>query len=553
MANVSQQHLPCPCGSSDARTLYDDGSSFCFSCSKVTKAGSEEVSVFAPTITTSYSRETVEDIHGYPGDRGFQDRRIKKEIVAFYKCKVSYGGNGEIDTHYYPYDSGGAYKVRKLPKDFSWVGKSKSLFGQELFPAGGRKLVICEGELDCLSVAQASYTRYQRFYPVVALSSSAMDASLLEAREWIRSFDEVVLFLDQDEAGLKCQAKAIAIIGIDKVRLPVLTVKDPSDCLVQLGHEALMQAVFNAGKYIPSGIISRDAIWAAIVDDKDKIAHPYAKCLDGLNSKLLGKRFGEITLFVSGTGSGKSTLMKEEIINIIETSTDRVGIVSLEELPKKTARKLSSMALDVNESVKKLHIDELQVGFDRLFGDDRIVLVDHQGAVDDLGLISKLEYLALSGCKYIFVDHITILVSEGAGNLTGNEAIDKVMNDLLRVVTQFDVWIGLVSHLRKTPNGSKSFEAGSMPSLDDIKGSGSIKQISADVVGFARDSTAEDDTVRMIMNIAVLKARETGSTGYVMPCQYDYPTGRYRLVDNFTPAKKEEPKKYDKNEPITSL
>ena len=553
MANVSQQHLPCPCGSSDARTLYDDGSSFCFSCSKATKAGSEGVSVFTPTTTSSYSRETVEDIHGYPGDRGFQDRRIKKEVVAFYKCKVSYGGNGEIDTHYYPYDSGAAYKVRRLPKEFSWVGKSKALFGQELFPAGGRKLIICEGELDCLSVAQASYTRYQRFYPVVALSSSAMDASLLEAREWIRSFDEVILFLDQDEAGLKCQSKAISIIGVDKVRLPVLTVKDPSDCLVQLGHEALMQAVFNAGKYIPSGIISRDAIWAAIVDDKDKIAHPYAKCLDGLNSKLLGKRFGEITLFVSGTGSGKSTLMKEEIINIIETSTDRVGIVSLEELPKKTARKLASMALNVNESVKKLHIDELQVGFDRLFGDDRIVLVDHQGAVDDLGLISKLEYLALSGCKYIFVDHITILVSEGAGSLTGNEAIDKVMNDLLRVVTQFDVWIGLVSHLRKTPNGSKSFEAGSMPSLDDIKGSGSIKQISADVVGFARDSTAEDDTVRMIMNIAVLKARETGSTGYVMPCQYDYPTGRYRLVDNYTKPEEPQKKVYDSNNPITSL
>lgn len=553
MANVSQQHLPCPCGSSDARTLYDDGSSFCFSCSTVTKAGSEEVSVLAPTTTSSYSKETVEEIHGYPGDRGFKDRRIKKEVVAYYKCKVSYGGNGEIDTHYYPYESGAAYKVRKLPKSFSWVGKSKALFGQELFPAGGRKLVICEGELDCLSVAQASYTRYQRFYPVVALSSSAMDASLLEAREWIRSFDEVVLFLDQDEAGLKCQAKAISIIGIDKVRLPVLSVKDPSDCLVQLGHEVLMQAVFNAGKYIPSGIITSKDIWKAIVEDKDKDAHPYAKCLGGVNKRLLGKREGEIVLFVSGTGSGKSTILKEEIINIIETSEDKVGIVSLEELPKKTARKLSSMKLGVNESVRKLSIDELQPGFDSLFGDDRIMIVDHQGSLDDLGLIAKLEYLALSKCKYIIIDHITILVSEGAGSLTGNEAIDKVMNDLLRIVTQFSVWIGLVSHLRKTPNGSRSFEEGVMPSMDDVKGSGSIKQICADIIGFARDSSAEDDTVRRTMSISVLKARETGDTGFVAPAIYDYPTGRYKSVDNFIPTPKEEPKKYDKNEPITSL
>ena len=103
------------------------------------------------------------------------------------------------------------------------------------------------------------------------------------------------------------------------------------------------------------------------------------------------------------------------------------------------------------------------------------------------GIINQLEYMALSGCKYLFIDHITILVSEGADGLTGNEAIDKVMNDLLRISKQHDVWIGLVSHLRKMQQTGKSFEEGHMPTVDDIRGSGSIKQISHDIIAFSRN------------------------------------------------------------------
>jgi replicative DNA helicase len=44
------------------------------------------------------------------------------------------------------------------------------------------------------------------------------------------------------------------------------------------------------------------------------------------------------------------------------------------------------------------------------------------------------------------------------------------MNDLLRIAKKHRIHIGLVSHLRKTVAGGKSFEEGKMPSLDDVKG-----------------------------------------------------------------------------------
>jgi len=148
------------------------------------------------------------------------------------------------------------------------------------------------------------------------------------------------------------------------------------------------------------------------------------------------------------------------------------------------------------------------------------------------GIVDQLEYMALRGCKYLFIDHITILVSEGAEGLTGNEAIDKIMNDLLRITKQHNVWIGLISHLRKMQQTGKSFEEGHMPTVDDIRGSGSIKQISHDIVAFARDISSDDEQTRNTINLKVLKSRFTGNTGPAGSVRYNKTTGRLDLIDN---------------------
>ena len=130
------------------------------------------------------------------------------------------------------------------------------------------------------------------------------------------------------------------------------------------------------------------------------------------------------------------------------------------------------------------------------------------------------------GAKYLFIDHITILVSEGAEGLEGNAAIDKVMNDLLSIAKRHNVWIGLVSHLRKTTTVGTSFEDGKLASLDEVKGSGSIKQISFDILAFARNLSAESEEERNTIKMAVLKSRYTGLTGPCGTAKYNYDTGR---------------------------
>jgi len=509
------------CKSHDARQVYADGTSFCFSCETFFPAQEGEI---VAEYKPSSNKISFEEIEGFRS-KGLADRQISTKVMEFFGVKVSFNPDGEMDAHYYPYEKN-VYKVRKLPKDFYWIGKSHKLFGQEKFNGNGKKLVITEGEIDALSVAQAWYERYKQVYPVVALSSASGTKALLENRDWVRSFEEVVLCLDEDEAGKKALEESIRIIGIDKIKIVKLPLKDANKVLVEQGWKNLIKYIYDAAPYTPSGIISKEDLWKALEAFNSIPATPYPPCLEGVNAKLKGMRPGEITLFISGTGSGKSTILREIMLHILATTPDKIGIVSLEESPAETARKLAGMAINKNPAKEEIPLNELKIGFDQVFGEDRVILLDHQGAIDDSSIIDKLEYMCLSGAKYLFIDHITILVSEGAGDKTGNEAHDKVMNDLLRLVKRHPVWIGLVSHLRKATSGAKSFEEGRLPSIDDIRGSGSIKQISFDIISFARNLTADDEYTRNTILMQVLKARQTGLTGRVNNMRYSYDTGR---------------------------
>lgn len=533
MGTIVTANQPCldttNCGSSDALQIYEDGGSHCFSCGgsfSPAKTAGQEVVVKSRSKGSS---TTVEEIKGFTS-RGFADRKIKKNVCEFFEVKVSYNADGDIDAHYYPY-SGGGYKVRKLPKTFSFIGPYGGVFGKDKFTGGGKRLVIVEGEVDALSVAEATFQKYKKFYPVISIPSAAGTKEILEIREWVRSFQEVVLCLDNDKAGEEATQKLIKIIGIDKVKLwKPLDCKDANEVLVKYGGEKLYQYIWDAEAYSPAGIIRKEAIWKQIVERRLVPSVPYPPCLEGINSKIKGMRLGEIVLLISGTGAGKSSIAREIVIHLIETTTDDVGVISLEESPGETGTKLAGMAIHKNPENEEIPDEELKVGFDRLFGEDRIVVLDHQGAVKDESIVSQLEYMCLSGCKYLLIDHITILVSEGSEGLTGNEAIDKIMNDLLRLVKRHNVCIILISHLRKVMTGSKPFEEGRMPTLDDIRGSGSIKQVCFDIIAFTRNSQAENEIERNTIKMSVLKARTVGKTGKVPGATYNNSTSRLTAV-----------------------
>jgi len=533
MGQIVTRNQPCEkCESSDAKQIYDDGSAFCFSC-KSNFFAPKEGYMEQPEIKKDWSNRLQEVQNDYPS-RGFKERNIYLQVAEHYGVKVSYDLDGNIDAHYYPFyadDKLCGYKVRRLPKDFSSIGTVRGgLFGQQLY-SGGPRLVITEGELDAMSVQSAWFKKYKTFYPVVSLRSASSVKDLIKERDWIRNFNEVILWLDNDDAGREATKEAARIIGYDKIKIAKSNEKDASDLWIK-DPDKVLKTIYDSVEYTPAGILTKDQLWHQLEKYNEIESVPYPDYMEGLNDKLKGMRFGEITLWTSGTGSGKSTLLREIAIDLLEKTNDKIGIISLEESPAETARKMAGMAINRNPANEEIPIDDLKEGFDRVFDSDRVLVLDHQGSISDGSIMDFLEYMCLSGCKYLFVDHITILASEGAEGLTGNEAIDKIMNDLLRLVKKHEVWIGLISHLRKTDNKGRSFEEGKLPSMDDIRGSGSIKQISMDIIAFARNVGSDNPEERNTIKTKVLKCRYTGLTGPSGSLYYDFDTGRLKKGAN---------------------
>jgi twinkle protein len=105
--------------------------------------------------------------------------------------------------------------------------------------------------------------------------------------------------------------------------------------------------------------------------------------------------------------------------------------------------------------------------------------------------------------------------------------IDSIMHNLKSLTVELDCYIGLISHLRKPP-GAKgpSFETGRVPTLDDLRGSGGIKQLSNGVFALSRNQQHPDPVAKNTSTVTVLKCRKTGRTGTADHLLFEDETGR---------------------------
>lgn len=559
MGVIVERHLPCTdtkdCGSSDAMNVYEDGSTFCFSCSKRTSGyvkrdrdvfnhidseGNElaKGEEYDGKPLTSAVTQDISSVDSYP-TRGFSERAVKKSIAAHFGVKVAQTASKEITAHFYPYSDQGSseiygYKVRRMPKDFSFLGKLKGLFGaNKVNMSDTRVLVITEGEMDAMSVAQAWFDKYDKIYPVVSVSSASGTKELLRHREWIRKFDKVVLWFDNDEPGREAVSAAARIIGYDKTFDVVSTFKDASECLTTSPSSGtLLNQIYSAKQFSPVGIVSSGNTWDSYKKASGEDYVPYPEFMKDLNSKNYGRKLGSITMVTSGTGMGKTSWIKEDQYHLLRTrpAEERIGVLSLEESIAEAVGGI--MALEANKRIQLPDVAmtdaEERSYWEATMADDRFMFLDHQGSMNDSSLIDKMEYMCLAGCKYLYLDHVTIAVG---GEADVNTAIDNLMSDLLKLAKRYNIWVGVISHLRKTGNNQKSFEEGAVPSEDDLKGSGALKQVPMQIFAISRNKMEKDETKRNTSFFWVLKDRFTGRTGFVGAFIFDYITGRLRRID----------------------
>ena len=126
-------------------------------------------------------------------------------------------------------------------------------------------------------------------------------------------------------------------------------------------------------------------------------------------------------------------------------------------------------------------------------------------------------------CKYVILDHLSIVVS-GQENGDERKAIDEIMTKLRTLVAETGIGLFLVSHLKRVTG--KAHEDGGKISLQDLRGSQSIAQLSDIVIGMERNQQHEDLDVRNTTCVRILKNRYTGQTGPACWLRYETQTGR---------------------------
>lgn len=532
---------PCDeCGSSDANANYSDGHTFCFVCEHVVAGPKDPEDRPKPRRSYTGGKPMGNDLLNFGEAEGqyldLTARGIQKDICqkfGYWVGKVG-GQMNQIANYYDDTGSLEGQKLRDRNKEFSVRGKvrGQSLFGKHLWN-GGRKIVVTEGEIDCLSVAQLQGGKY----PVVSVPQGAKSAKkcLSANYEYFDQFDEIILMFDMDEPGRAAVEECAPVLPNGKVKVAVLPLKDANECLMAGKGKDVLDQVFNASPWIPDGVVSATSMKDRVREFAGKMEQAGLE-FDGqpeLNVKTMGARGGEVIMVTSGSGMGKSTYVRQQIVKW-QRKGKRIGVAMLEEAVEETM--LDLMGLDNNVRLRQspeilqaiLGDGRYDSWFDKLFESDGIHLYDSFAESKEEQLFAKLSYMADGlGCDVIILDHISIVVSGMEDNSDERKTIDRIMTRLKKLAKTKGVIVVVICHL-KNPDKGKSHEEGRPVSITDLRGSGALRQLSDTIIALERNQQGDNPNH---VNIRLLKCRFTGETGMSGSMAYNKQTGWLEPVD----------------------
>lgn len=513
----------CPsCGSPKGYVEYSDGHTFCFSCRNYTPPTKEE-----HEETTMTAKEEPKGI--LQGRfTGLPSRGIRAKACEKLGYQVTSDGT-EIAI-YYRGSAPVAQKCRKGGRkdDTYWAGSHANvdLFGQHAWPSKGKRVVVTEGEIDALSVCQA----LGHTWPVVSIQNGAGNArkSLEAALSWLEGYETIVLAFDADKPGRDAIKECADMFTPGKVKIMSYTgaCKDANDVLVKHGEAALKTACYDATSYRPDGIVSgMDLVFEDLLEDP---VMSYETPYDSLNKLIRGVRKSEICLLTAGSGIGKSTAATEIAYKLLMYDKLQVAHIALEESIKDTERGYIGIHLDAPKSelsVNPKFIDKevYRQAFKDVIQCGRWWTHNHFGSLDGDNLLAKIRFMAVSlKVDFVILDHISIVVSGMESSREGERKdIDKLMTSLRSLCQETNIGIIAIVHLKRTQG--KPFNEGGQVSLSDLRGSGSLEQLSDTVVALERDQQGDSPTVAFWR---VLKNRRFSITGPAGAVNYNLETGR---------------------------
>lgn len=522
------RHEPCPsCGSSDNLARYSDGHGYCFGCKHYEPSPSDGAGAF------SRKERSVLDLITHGDYRDLPTRALTEDTLRKFGYRIAENGVGEV-VHVAPYrDRDGeivAQKVRAKNKRFSWTGEAKrvhQLFGQHLWGAGGRRVIVTEGEIDCLTVSQVQDHKW----PVVSVANGAGDTqTVLRALQWLESYDEVIFMFDADDPGRDGARACAALLSPGKAKIAALPEgEDPNSLLVAGNRQAIITAIFEAHPYRPDSLRPlSDLIAAAARKPEWGFSLPFAP----LHQWSYGPRPGQVWVGGAGVGIGKTDVFLEMLTEDLRAGRTSVAIL-LEQQPAETAQRIAAKL--AGKPYFKPDCDYTEDELRQVLApyENQLIIYDHKGSTEWEEIARMVRWsVRASGVQQVYIDNLTVLTADAADE---RRYLDGLMKDIKTLATELGVAVHVLSHL-STPDGTPHEEGGRVEAKQ-FTGSRAVMRYADYMWGLERDTQHEDAAVRATSTFRVLKDRISGqSNGRTFHLLYDHVTTRLNVCPSPTAA-----------------
>lgn len=532
------------CGSSDAKQIFlksnGETDAFCFSCETYfprRRIQQEAVKSFL----RRHKSKPMFDINNVGSLPTREIRGVREEICKGFGVKVLLSEtDGQTITHHiFPDRANGevvGYEVKGIDKKITSIGDRKGnleLWGQHIaMKNGGKKLFITEGRLDAMSLYQSLFDHKPRGYSgkpsVVSVTKGATSAvkDLMNNRNFVDRYEEVILVLDSDDAGQKAVRDVLKVFPRFKVaRLPM---KDANEMLQAGQSRELYENVMYKSEHVRQGElvdIDDDLIQRALVKPEMGIPFPW----ETVNRATFGIRPHTIHVCGAAPKIGKSHHEYQLIQHLIKLN-HKVGVFDLENAPVKTAVRIASKEAktDFSRPDKEFNPQLLHDTLLKLQG--KVRFYDRGASRDwsDIRICIEEMHL-LDGINIFFIDPLTALISR-YNSTDANDKLNEICTDMADLVNLYPITLFCYSHVNPKQKGSKPHEAGARVLSSEFTGSRAMEKWFHYGHGISRDRTEECPIERKnVSEFYMLFDREYGQT-YKCDVYYDENTVQYQEV-----------------------
>lgn len=506
MSNWLKTNLPCPCGtSSDSYALDRDGNGYCFSgyCKKpyFNKFQTKEAQV--RDLNTKVYSTKDEGPKFKDGDlRIISHRSLSESTLRFYDIRTRFVNNE-------PFEVGFKYptfiKIRNLLEKNKMrsegEAKGAGLYGKDKFDPGSKEsITITVGEWDAPSIYEA--TRGQTA-AVSCRSDSQAKRDCTVDRDYINSFNKIILCFDNDESGQKAAKDVSSLFDFNKLYHVRLTkYKDASEYF-QNGEADNLEKIWKAAKrYSPDNIISQFSdIRAALKKSQEDQIGTYP--FKSLQSMTYGLHRGEIVVFKGMEKLGKTSIFRAIQHHLLKTTDKNIGIIHLEEDNGTTIKGIVEYELQqpVIRPDSGLSEDDIFNGYVKAVSgsDTRVHLYQSFETEDEELFLDSLRFLAAgAGCQFIFLDHISWLATGKSDSDDERKKLDRISQKLKLLAKELGICILMISHVNDEGK---------------TRGSRNITKVANTIIHMDRDKLSIDETTRRTTHLTLEGVRLGGLTG----------------------------------------